>query len=392
MRVIATPILIALCLSAGLAGCERPSEAQEPAAISGALTRHEPTRVRVLPVVRREMRRALETTTVVESERQVEIHPRMAGEIVELLAEEGDRVEKDQVLARLDQRDAQVQLADAKIGLKEARDAEAKGEIAQREALAKIERLRLAFEQAKRSFERNDKARLISAQDLEKLELEMETAESDHASAILEKDRIEIEGRASATAVERADLAVERAQVTLSYTEIRAPFGGVIANRTCQVGDNASSAAAVFKITDLSDLRTVFYRPQRELAVFTGVGSATGDGEVPGYSQIEVSATSEALPGHTFRGHIERISPEIDSSSGSFRVTVRLVPEADGVRLLPGMLLRLKLITERHEDAIAVSKRALKARGMRPSCSSPAPAWPSASKSSRASPTMSSSR
>jgi membrane fusion protein, multidrug efflux system len=327
--------------------------------VTGALTRHEPTQVRVLPVVRKEMRRMLETTTVVESERNVVVHARAVGLVTELLAEEGDLVEKDQVLARLDQRDTQAQLDDAKVALREAEDALANGEISKREAAGNIDKRRLAFEQTKRSYDRNEKAKLISAQDLEQLKLEMDTADQDLESAILAKDRSEIDARAAGTAVERAKLAVRRAEITLSYTELRAPFAGVVARRGIQVGDNVSAAEEAFTVIDLGDLRSVIYRPQRELALFAGPAM----GETGGFEEIEVTATTEALPDHVFTGHIERISPGIDAASGSFRVTVRLDEESGDSRLLPGMLLRLRLVTERHPDALAVSKRALRREG-----------------------------
>ncbi|MCB9916150.1 MAG: efflux RND transporter periplasmic adaptor subunit [Planctomycetes bacterium] len=348
MRLVA-PLLLSLAL--GVAACDRPTEAREPEDLGGALQRHEPTRVRVAPVARREMVRTLETTTTVESEHHVVLHARGTGELLELFAEEGDTVEAGALLARLDQRDLAAQLADARVAHKEAEDSAAKGEIALREAEADIEQARLAFEQAKRNYERNDAARLISAQDLEKLKLEMETAESTLEARVLAKDRAALDARAATTAVERAALAVERAEVALSYTELRAPFAGVISQRTCQVGDHVSAADACFELIDLANLRTVFHRPQRELALFGGL------------EEIAVEARAEALPGAVFPGRIQRISPSIEAASGSFRVTVRLAPEAGGARLLPGMLLRLRLVVERHPDALVVPKRALKREG-----------------------------
>ena len=352
------PLILVLALS--LAGCSRSSEQAPTSSISGALARQEPTRVRVLPAERQETVRALETTTVVESERRVVIQARIAGELVELFVEEGDEVEAGALLARLDQRDTLAMVRDSEVALKEAQDAAAKGLIARREAEGAIEQCRLAFEQAKRNYERNEAARLISAQDLEKLKLEMETADAELEAKILAKDRAEIEGRAAATAVDRAQLAVERAQIALSHTELRAPFAGVIADRKCQVGDSITAADEAFTLTDLSNLRTVFYRPQRELALFSGLTTPRGEGGLEG---IEVTAESEALPGYTFTGRIERISPEIESASGSFRVTVGLDPMSDGVMLLPGMLLRVRLVVERHPDSLVVSKRALRREG-----------------------------
>jgi membrane fusion protein, multidrug efflux system len=365
MRLLSKTGLFSLLPLVLLSGCAQENQAAEPTPVTGELKRAEAAKVRVLPVSRQEMQRALETTTVVEAERSVLLQPQISGIVQEVLAEEGDEVKAGQVLARLDQRDAQAALEDSRIALQEAKDNAAKGEIARRDAEGAIKKATLAFEQAKRDFDRNEKARMISALDIEKLKLAMDTAEQDRDAAVLARDRSEIEGRASATAIERAELAVKRAEVTFSYTEITAPFAGVLTDRKIQVGHNVGAATEAFNLVDLSDLRTRFYRPQRELALFTGLG-AKSDGDGPangGFQSIEVTATSEALPGLEFGGVIERISPNIDSTSGSFRLTVRLDEESGGVRLLPGMLLRLRMVTERHHDAITVSKRALRREG-----------------------------
>jgi membrane fusion protein (multidrug efflux system) len=365
MRFHASLFLPTLLVLATSTGCQKENLAGETAPVPGALKRTETAKVRVLPVLVQEMVSALETTTVVESERHVIIHPESAGIVRELLAEEGDHVKQGQVLARLDSRDATAALEDSRIALQEAEDNEAKGQIARRDAEANIEKARLSLDQAKRDYDRNEQAKMISALEIERLKLAMDVAEQDLTASILAKDRSEIEGRAAATAINRAQLAVDRAGLTLSYTELVAPFDGVLTDRTMQTGDNVGPSTEAFTITDLNDLRTRFYRPQRELGLFTGLGPAMeGDAPSPeAYEGIEVSATSEALPGYTFGGVIERISPNIDSASGSFRLTVRLEEESGGVRLLPGMLLRLRMITERHPNAITVSKRSLRREG-----------------------------
>jgi|GEM_PF-547553 len=360
--------VLALAPLLGLGACGNTDGAAPAEEVTGSLQRHEATRVRVRPVVRQEVQRALELTTWVESERQVEIQPQASGIVVELLAEEGDRVENGQVLARLDQRDAKAMLDDAKIALQEAKEAQAKGEIARRDVEGQISKNRLTFEQAKRDYERNAEARMISALEIERLKLAMETAQQDLDASVLARDGADIDLRTQATAIDRAQLAVERAEIALSQTELRAPFAGVIASRGIQVGDQAGPGEVAFMITDLDDLRTVFLRPQRELGLFAPARAAEADdddvgGGALGFAAIEVTAESEALPGTTFHGHIERISPDIDATSGSFRVTVRLEEESEGRRLLPGMLLRLRLVTERHADALTVPKRALRREG-----------------------------
>jgi membrane fusion protein (multidrug efflux system) len=351
----------AALLLAALAACA-PAAEEAVSAAPFALQEARAARVRVAPAERRAMERALETTTTVESERSVVVAARTSGPVVELLAEEGDEVEAGAVLARLDPRDAAAALEEARIALREARDNLATQEVAVRDAESGIEKARLQREQARADYERNQQARIISALEIEKLRVAMETAKQDHDAALLARDRAVIARRVAETAITRSELAVQRAELALSYTEIVAPFDGVVAERSVQVGDQVGPADPTFTVTDLSDLRTVFFRPQRELALFQG--SLGGGADAPGGGEaIEVRATTEALPGREFEGRIERLSPSIDAVSGSFRVTVRLAPAPDGTSLLPGMLLRLRLVTERHLDALTVPKRALRREG-----------------------------
>ncbi|MED6334060.1 MAG: efflux RND transporter periplasmic adaptor subunit [Planctomycetota bacterium] len=359
MRTPTIPLAAATALL--VAGCGRSSSATD-ASLASTTRRLEPTRVRVMTVERREMRRVLSTTSVVESERQVTIMPRTSGVVIDLRVEEGDAVEAGAVLAVLDQRDARAALEETRLALVEAEDSVLRAALSQREAAAVAEGLRLSHEQAERQFERNARAGLISDQDLEQLAFDRDSALRAHTTGTRAAERAALDERAASTAASRARLACERAEVTLSHTEITAPFAGVIARRDLRVGDNAGPATEAFVLTDLGHLRAVFPRPQRELGVFAALGTDT-DGEGAAHGDVRIRARAEAVPGYEFPGVIERISPSIDSASGSFRVTARLLPHADGTSLLPGMLLRLEVVLERHVDALVVPKRALRREG-----------------------------
>jgi multidrug efflux pump subunit AcrA (membrane-fusion protein) len=74
----------------------------------------------------------------------------------------------------------------------------------------------------------------------------------------------------------------------------------------------------------------------------------------------------EALPGQVFKGTINFLSPTIDATSGSFRITLTLDQPASDVaapRLAPGMLARIDIVTERRPNALVVPKRALRREG-----------------------------
>jgi len=353
------PLLIAWLLALPtLAACQE-EHAAEAAPTGYALKQAEATKVRVLPALLQEMQRSLETTTPVESERFVAIVPLTTGIVTEVLAEEGDLVVAGQLLARIDQREALAQLEEARIALQEAKDSAALKGLALRDADANIEKARLSMDQAQSDYERNVKARIISALDIEKLRVAMEIAKQNHAAALLAKERAVIDERTSKTAIARGELALERAEIGVSTTEMTAPFDGIITFRGVQVGLNlrgqraagTGEGSAAFLLADHSDLRATIYRPQRELALFAGAMEGRPDDAASGPAAIQVTATTEALPGHTFTGRVERVAPQIDEVSPG------------GARLLPGMLLRLQLVTERHQDALTVPKRALRREG-----------------------------
>lgn len=388
----------ALALVALLApACSQAGEVAEGPK-PGELKKREAARVRVATVVRREMVRTLDTTTVVESENEVQVYPRASGIVVEVIAEEGDAVEAGAVLAVLDQREANAMVADAKVAVSEAQDAIRRAEIAQKEAESRIHPTKLAWDQASRDYERNEKAGLISQQALDTLRTARDTRESEHQNARLAHERSIIEVEAARTSLEKARLALERAELSFSYTQIEAPIAGIVAQRGVRVGGTVGrgtsvieTAGAAYTITDPSKLRSLIYRPQRELGWFVDAaadGPANGGGSP--HPAIEIRARAEALPGQVFRGRIDRVAPSIDPQSGAFRVVIALDAEAlppvvgegappapapaalaDGslalpsraARLLPGMLVRLEIVTDRHPDALVVPKRALRREG-----------------------------
>ncbi len=353
-------LLFCACALPFGSSCGGSPGANQPQA--SALKKREAARVRAEPVVQREMVRTLESTTVVESEKEIKLYPRASGTLLGLEVEEGDAVAQGAVLAHLDAREAQAKVDEARVALKEAQDTAARLAILEREAQARVENTRLAMEQKQREYDRNAKAAgVISEQALDQLRLARDTAVSEHDTAKLGAERAQADTHASKTTQEKLDLAQKRAQLDLSYTDIVAPFAGVIAQRSVKTGDQVGPATQAFVLTDAQNLRAVFYRPQRELALFQPAGNLQD-----GLAAIEIRATAEALPGVQFRGRIQLVSPSIDAQSGNFRVTVRLEPatEKDAAhKLLPGMLVKLSIVTDRHPSALVVPKRALRREG-----------------------------
>lgn len=336
---------------------------------AGALESTRAAKVLTAPLVQREMVRAISTTVNAASEREIQVFPRTNGIVTEVLVEEGDRVAKDAPLMLLDPRELDSALAEAAISLREAKDGLASLNLAITEADAQIGRAELTYEQSVRELERKEGAGegVLSRNELDLLRLTVQTNNADLAAQRIAKQRAESSVVSQNIAIERAELSVTLAELNRSYATVTAPFAGVISQRTVRVGDLVSSTNTAFTLTDPDNVRAVVSRPQRELRFFRAAEARAAKASAEsGGSGLDIEISPEALPGFTYTGRILFVSPTIEATSGQFRVTLGVdQPEEDGERppVLPGMLLRVRIVTERHPDALVVPKRALLREG-----------------------------
>ena len=151
--------------------------------------------------------------------RQATISATVGGRITEVLIDEGSHVERNQVIARLD--DGPFRLALAQVNAQAAA------------ARAQLQAAQAAFDNAQPIHARNQKqqaAGFLSAQDF------------DNARAAYDAARTALEVQQRAVGV--ADAALAAAQRNLTDTVIRAPFTGVVTYKGAQPGEIVSPAAA----------------------------------------------------------------------------------------------------------------------------------------------------
>ena len=136
---------------------------------------------------------------------------------------------------------------------------------------------------------------------------------------------------------------VDLARLKVNYASIKAPINGVISERMIKVGNMITMNQAAFQITDFNPLHAILHVPEREL-------SKLRVGQV---ALLEV----DALPGEVFKGRVERISPVVDPTTGTFKVT--LAYRNPGARLKPGMLARVNVTYDVHENTMLLPKEAV---------------------------------
>ncbi|HUF10843.1 MAG TPA: efflux RND transporter periplasmic adaptor subunit [Rhodothermales bacterium] len=137
--------------------------------------------------------------------------------------------------------------------------------------------------------------------------------------------------------------AVELARLQIRYSSIRTPIRGVVSARMVKVGAMVAENQAAFRVTDFDPLLAILHVPERELPKLR-TGQPT-----------ELSV--DAMTDRTFKGRVKRISPVVDPSTGTFKVTVEAHDES-GV-LKPGMLARVDVTYDTRDNVVLVPKQAV---------------------------------
>ena len=180
------------------------------------------------------------------------------------------------------------------------------------------------------------------------------TAHETAASELARQEDLRERGLVSEEVYERmrrdaadAAHALELAELGLSRTVIRAPFAGVVVERHLDVGATVADGTAVYELADLEPLYADINIPERHVVRLR-----------PGQT---VELTADAT-GEQVRAAIERIAPDVDSETGTVKVTVAVQGSA---ALRPGAFVRVDIVTDTHQDALVVPRSALVAEGSR---------------------------
>ncbi len=141
---------------------------------------------------------------------------------------------------------------------------------------------------------------------------------------------------------DQAKIALDDARRELGYTRVTAPIGGTVTERMVNLGDFVTVNQPLFRIVDFDSIVARIYVPEKELGRLA-----------PG---IEARVVADALEGRRFAGRIDRIAPAVDPATGTVKVTVA-IPRQEGLR--PGMYVQVELVTDTHDDAVLLPKRAV---------------------------------
>ena len=267
----------------------------------------------------------LQATGYVTPRRRATVSTQITGTLTQVLIEEGDHVEKGQVLARLEDSALRAGLGAARANL-----ASAQAQIATAQA-----QLTQAQADARRQEE------LVASGMVTKQAAEQ--ARTAVATSVAQLDA----RRREADAV-NAQLA--QAQVNFDYSVVRAPFAGVVTEKAAQVGEIVSplSAGGGFTRTGVG---TIVDMDSLEIEVDV---SEAYIGQVQ--ANMPAEAVLDAYPDWKIPAHVIAIVPAADRGKGTVKVRVAL--EQKDARLVPDIGVRVSFLAKKDGAAPAQAQAA----------------------------------
>jgi len=299
-------MMVSVIFFSWLIGCRQTAVDEKQASAEVA-----PNPVRVISVAREEISEKLTYTGIIEAWQQVNVTPEIAGKVARIYVNEGDLVQKGQLLAELDTRalDLQLKQAEAALAVAEANRAD-----------------------AQRNFERMKRLiaeKAVSEQQYEKIKLAYDTAEAQW---------------------KQAQASLNLVRHNLEVSKMKAPFSGVVASRNADVGDvinpmmgGFSPNSGVLTLIDYCKVKIKIEVSQSDIVRIKKKQRA--------YVRIDT------YPQRQFAGEVAIVNQTADPLSRKFRVEVWASnPE---LLLKPNTFCQVIIEVNTHPEAIVVPQEAV---------------------------------
>ena len=303
--------------AAALTSCGHTTKAASPEA---AL----PVQLRTPAVVERA--ESVSASGSVEGSETADVAFLVGGRVVRVLVEEGQHVNKGQLLAEIDATDYRNAFNTAEAQKAAAVAVEWKADAGVRKQ--ELEQARIEFERAEDEYKRMKflvDRKSLPPNDFQKIEAAYKAAKERYDMA---QEGTRKEDRAAATAqAHAADAQATEESKRLSDTRLLAPISGNISMRKVDPGQTVSAGMPVFSIAELNPVKVRVGVPEADI------------GKVHQGAAAEVSAPS--LGGRCFTGKVAIIGVAAEPASRTYTVKI-LVPNPGPV-LLAGMVAEARI-------------------------------------------------
>ncbi len=263
----------------------------------------------------------------VRSRRTIHVAAQIAGRVLEVARQAGERVSQGELLVRLDDREFVARVDQSRQALAAAEASIESARQREQQAHARLDQSSAAFERT-RTLLAQRAATQAQLEDAQRADLEARAGVAESAAAL-----------ASATAQrEAARAALAETEAALSHAGIRSPIDGLVSERRAEPGDSAAPGVPLLVLLDPAALRV-------EASVREGlIGHVSRGQELA----VELPATGAHL-----MGRVSEILPAADARTRSFEVRIDL-PESSGVHA--GMFARVRIAVGERELVRAPAK------------------------------------
>ena len=308
-----------LFFSAALLGCDEENVYAPPP----------PPAVSTAVPLKQNITEYLEFTGTTESVASVEVRARISGFLESKHFTPGTQVEEGDLLFVIDPREYEADL--------QASQAELEG------AVTQLNRSQTELERAEKLFEKQAGSEF----DVVKWKAERDVGEA---------------------AIVRAEAAVERAELNLSYTKVVAPISGRVGRNLVDPGNLVGESEATL-LTTITDARPIYvyfnlnerdllrvleiYRAELEKKGADPEREGTGSAEIP----LQLGLANEE--GYPHVGALDYADSKLDPQTGTLQLRGVFSNEEVPPRIVPGLFARVRMPIQERADALLVSERAV---------------------------------
>ncbi|MCA1455589.1 efflux RND transporter periplasmic adaptor subunit [Bradyrhizobium sp. BRP22] len=292
----------------GLSGCEQNTFVPPP-----------PPKVEVATPVQRSITRFLETTGTTAPVKSVDLVARVQGFLQSIDYQDGTFVKQGTTLFTIEPETY-------KLKLEQAKAAEAGAQA--------------TLKQAETDYRRQ--VDLVQRQAVSQATLDSSTATRDNAQASLQQ----------------AQANTQIAEVNYGYTNVAAPFDGIVSAHLVSVGElvGVSSPTQLATIVQLDPIWVNFNVNEQDVLRIREDARRRGL-TVNEIRQLPVEVGLQTETGYPHKGRLDYISPTLNQSTGT--LAVRGILENPERVLLPGFFVRVRVPYDQQQDALLVPDIAL---------------------------------
>lgn len=293
-------------------------------------------------VIRGELVKTITANGIIRANREIDIIPNADGFIEKVNVYDGKHVSKGELLVKLDDREASIELQEREANLTKA-NADFAVELKNELLSEQNEDKKVKLIEKEKQFLKSQ----LDKGEITKEQYDIRTELLGFMKIYTGNEKIEV--IKSRTGLNAARVSRERARLQLSYTKITAPFSGVVGNFDLVVGQRINRGTELFKLFDIEKLRI-------EVGVLENEISSIKSGNL---ALVKLNA----LPGREYSGRVVSVSPYIDPETKTCRVIIEL--QNKDLEIKPGMFASVSIESAVLNDRVLIPKEALLIRDQR---------------------------